>query len=292
MALTPYFFFCFFYTIAPLFSSFYADNAHFEIFSISILFSLFVGSHTLWYPALSFLIFPSLPPHTYESLTEALNSIKALVLIFNPLPIDGCLCRRRGGEHSVVLRFSLCGHKCYHFRHLSIRLFIPIPLLIIPHHCNPSSISCLLFSLSVKLTITRLVPESCSESMWLDGVTHLPVIFSYPLLEIWNHVTCCSFSPATPPSYTQMDSEKENHFLQLFKSSLDRLGCSWKRVFLQSRGQTHSRAKEKKNCGGRRRKSSRMSEYLLTTLSTFFLSFFPRLHLHHLNTAQNNGGCV
>ena len=32
-----------------------------------------------------------------------------------------------------------------------------------------------------------------------------------------------------------------------------------------------------------------MSGYLLTTSSTFFLSFLPRLRLHHLTSSENNG---
>lgn len=123
------------------------------------------------------------------------------------------------------------------FSTLVHQAFMPVPQPSMsppPHHCKPSSVICWLFCVSVKLTITRSVPQSCSESIWLDGVTHLPVIFPYAFSEIWNRVTHCGLSPATPPPHTQMDTKREPWCFSspaAFKASLDRLDCFWKTFF-------------------------------------------------------------
>ncbi len=121
-------------------------------------------------------------------------------------------------QHCVVQMPPFVQHKRYHFRHLFICFYAspfsgppPSPYHHHHHHyrhCYPSSIICRLFCVSVKPTITRSVPQSCSESIWLDVVTHLPVIFPYAFVEIWNRVTHCGFSPATPPLHAQIDTKK------------------------------------------------------------------------------------
>lgn len=137
------------------------------------------------------------------------------------------------------------------------------------HHCQLPSIICHLFCVSLKLTITRSVSQSCNESMWLDRVTHLPVIFPYVFAEIWNRVTNRVSSFAAPPLQTHTDPKRGPWRFSCpaaFKASLDRLGCSWKTLFHRSRGQTHLRGKKKGE-----RKSSGMSGHWLTTSSTFSL---------------------
>lgn len=174
---------------------------------------------------------------------------------------------------SFVSSCPFRAHKSYPFSTLVHQLFYaltPTELVFPRHHCKPSSIICWLFCVSVKLTITRSVPRSCSESIWLDGVTHLPVSFPYVFSEIWNRVTHCGLSLATTPLYTQMDSKRELCcFLNPapFKDSLDRLGCSWKTLFDQSRGQTHWRGK-----GGGGQKHVWVLAYNILHLFPFFPS--------------------
>lgn len=103
---------------------------------------------------------------------------------------------------------------------------------------------------------------------------------------VWQAVASASQPHLRIYKWTPNESRGAPRVLQLFfKASLDRLGCSWKTFFHRSRGQTPLRGKKR----GGRRKSSGMSGYLLTTSSTFFLSFLPRLRLHHLTSSENNG---
>lgn len=116
------------------------------------------------------------------------------------------------------------------------------PITTTPPYCFPLSIICQLFCMSVTRTITHSVPESCSESIRLDRVTHLPVTFQYVCSEIWNHLTRCVFSNSAS-ACTHRHQKRTILSPAAFKASLDRPGCSWKALFQPSRGQTHLRGK-------------------------------------------------
>lgn len=113
--------------------------------------------------------------------------------------------------------------------------------------------------------------------------------FSHMRFLKYETVWHCSFSLATPPLYTQMDTKREPWcFLSpaAFKASLDKLGCFWKTFFHQSRGQTHL-------SGKRGEKKERWHVWILAyNILHLFPFFLPQTALASFDQLQQQWGCV